>query len=53
MTSRYTGKSGAIWEPIDVTIEPLVAHYQSGTVQSTPASEMVWWGMKTGQDSEE
>ncbi len=25
-------------------ILPLVAHYQSGSVKSTPATEMVWWG---------
>lgn len=28
------------------TIEPLLARYASGAVQSTPSAEMVWWGKK-------
>jgi len=27
-------------------IEPLLARYNNGTVKSTPATEMVWWGPK-------
>ena len=25
-------------------INPLVAHYRSGKIESTPATEMIWWG---------